>query len=218
MSFNNSFKPDFLAETTAMLSMQLSVYSQNTHTISKIKEEENMDFFYNCIGLNATVWPVSTQTDIGTKQTGLESFKLSCFYPIDKSPVSDHWPIMVPHFSTLESTGRFKQQQPKKETSLMEVQIEKENIFKYIFHFIRLESLFCWFFKVVWYPNGPCHHPGLSAERDLNRAYFSLWLILYTQFAVFQTLPKGGKWWWLWWWWVYIHIHPMYVCWGNFWS
>ena len=114
MSFNNSFKPDFLAETTAMLSMQLSVYSQNTHTISKIKEEENMDFFYNCIGLNATVWPVSTQTDIGTKQTGLESFKLSCFYPIDKSPVSDHWPIMVPHFSTSESTGRNNKNQRKR--------------------------------------------------------------------------------------------------------
>ena len=38
MSFNNSFKPDFLAVTTAMLSMQLSVESSDTHTITKKKK------------------------------------------------------------------------------------------------------------------------------------------------------------------------------------
>ena len=40
MSFNNSFKPDFLAVTTAMLSMQLSVESSDTHTITKKREKK----------------------------------------------------------------------------------------------------------------------------------------------------------------------------------
>ena len=84
-------------ETTAMLWMQLSVPGQSR--------------------------PRQT---FATKQSGLESFKLSCFYPIDKSPVSDHWPIMVPHFSTSETETK----KSNTVTSLVECQLNKNSVLK----------------------------------------------------------------------------------------
>ena len=59
-------------------------------------------------GCNCLPWSQSSEVELQTKgkQTSwkwLQDFSL--FKPIDKSPLSEHWPVMVPHFSTSETTG-----------------------------------------------------------------------------------------------------------------